>query len=200
MKKFAITVACLAALAGCSSAEAPRFHSLLSGNAPAARDNAAAAFAIEIAPVSVPAAVDQQQWVVRMPDDSLRMLEQEQWVSSLREEFRAALSERLASRWGAIDARTAAPTLPGWRVNVDVSRFESVAAKEVWLAATWSAAPRDGKGAGIACSSSLREPVAGHIAELAAGHRRAVTRLADEIGARLIALTRGETGCGAPAR
>jgi uncharacterized lipoprotein YmbA len=196
MKTLAALLVTCAVLAGCSSTEAPRFHSLLAGNSPSTRDAAAPAFALEMAPVSVPGAVDQAQWVVRMPDDSLRLLEQEQWVSSLREELRAAISERLSTKWGAVDARTAAPTLRGWRVNVDVSRFESVATKEVWLAATWSATPRDGKGSTLACSSSLREPVTGHIPELAAGHRRAVTALADQIGAKLVALTRGEaTGC-----
>lgn len=197
MKTLAALLATCAVLAGCASPEAPRFHSLLAGSAPAPREAAAPAFALEMAPVSVPSAVDQAQWVVRMPDDSLRLLEQEQWVSSLREELRAAIGERLSTKWGAVDARTAAPNLRGWRVNVDVTRFESVAAKEVWLAATWSATPRDGKGATLACSSSLREPVTGHIPELAAGHRRAVTQLADQIGAKLAALTRGEAvGCG----
>ena len=63
-----------ALFAGCSSTPAPRFHSLLPTQATGAADAAASSvpLPLDLGPVSVPPAVDQQQWVVRLPDDSLR--------------------------------------------------------------------------------------------------------------------------------
>jgi uncharacterized protein len=183
---------CLAALvvAGCSSTPAPRFHSLLSTQAGPMADSAPSSvpLPIDLGPVSVPAAVDQQQWVVRLPDDSLRILEQEQWVAPLRDELRRAVFERLAQRYGAVDVR-AAPAAEHLRVRIDVQRFESIAAKEVWLDVLWSAQHSpSGTGAPLVCRSSVREPVNGDAQALAAAHRRAVQRLADELGQRLLAM------------
>lgn len=187
--------ACLL-LAGCSSTPAPRFHSLLSASGATARDTSAPPLALELSSVSVPAAVDQTQWVMRLPDDSLRILEQEQWVAPLRDELRAALFERLSQRFGAVDARSA-PASPAWRVKVDVQRFESIVGKEVWLDSTWSASPPAHAGNPLVCRSNLREPAVGDLSAIAAAHGRAVIRLADEIGSRLQALRRGEApGCG----
>ena len=195
--KHLFALALCAAFVGCSSTPAPRYHSLLSTSAPSAREAGVAPLFVDLAAVGVPAAVDQQEWVVRMPDDSLRLLELEQWVGPLRDELRAALFERLAQRYGAVDARTA-PSDHAWRVKVDVTRFESIAGKEVWLDTTWSASAT--KRNTLVCHSSVREPVQGDAVAIAAAHRRAVVRLADEIGQRLQALTRGETPPCAPDR
>jgi uncharacterized lipoprotein YmbA len=188
-KLLALLLMSCALVAGCSSTPAPRFHSLLSTE-PATRDAALPPLPLDLATVGVPPAVDQAQWVVRMPDDSLRILEQEQWVAPLRDEIRAALFERLAQRFGAVDSRVQ-PAPDAWRVKVDVQRFESIAGKEVWLDAVWSAQPGSRKAAPLVCRSSLREPVAGDLSALAAAHRRVVAKLADDIGNRLVALHNG---------
>lgn len=186
-----VLLACAAA-AGCSSTPAPRFHSLLAAQMQPARVEAvnSVPLPLDLAPVSVPAAVDQQQWVVRLPDDSLRILEQEQWVSPLRDELRAALFERLARRYGAIDVRSA-PAADPLRLKVDVRRFESIAHREVWLDAVWTAQAATPGTPPLVCRSSVREPVSGDLSALAAAHRRAAERLADEIGPRLLALYNG---------
>lgn len=184
------TLAC-AALAGCSSTPAPRFHSLLSAQAAPAEAVSSVPMPLDLAPVSVPAAVDQQQWVVRLPDDSLRILEQEQWVAPLRDELRGAIFERLARRYGAVDVRTVPASEPV-RLKVDVQRFESIATREVWVEAVWTAkATTPNAGAALSCRSSIREPLQGDLPAITAAHRRAVQRLADEIGARLLALYNG---------
>jgi uncharacterized lipoprotein YmbA len=188
--KHLVCLLALAALAGCASAPPVRYHSLLATGTAPARETGLPPLPIDLAPVGVPAAVDQPQWVVRLPDDSLRMLEQEQWVSPLRSELRAALFERLAQRFAAVDVRTA-PGAPAVRVKVDVQRFESLAGKEVWLDSVWSAQADVGKAQPLVCHSSLRESAPGDLAALAAAHRRAVVRLADQIGAQLLALANG---------
>jgi uncharacterized lipoprotein YmbA len=187
-----LSLLALALVAGCASAPATRYHSLLSTGEAVARDTSLPPLPIDLAPVRVPAAVDQSQWVVRLGDDSLRMLEGEQWVSPLRDELGAALFERLAQRFAAVDARSA-PAPAVVRVAVDVQRFESIAGKEVWLDSVWSAQAEGSKGKPLVCHSSVREPAAGDLAALAAAHRRAVVRLADQIGAQLRPLARGET-------
>ena len=65
-------------------------------------------FVVDVLPVSVPPQVDQPQWLVRAPDDSLQMLEQERWAAPLRDEIRSAVAERLIARWGAVDLRSLA--------------------------------------------------------------------------------------------
>lgn len=184
-----VVLACAAA-AGCSSTPAPRFHSLLGAQPAAAEPATGVALPLDLGPVSVPAAVDQQQWVVRLPDDSLRILEQEQWVAPLREELRAALFERLARRYGAVDVRTAAAA-EYLRLQLDVQRFESIAGREVWLEAVWTVQPAARGATPLVCRSTVREPAGGELPALAAAHRRAVQRLADEIGPRLLALFNG---------
>lgn len=188
-----LAAACIA-LAGCASQPATRFHSLLStqdGGAPQSLAAGAAAGPLDLAAVRLPAAVDQQPWVVRMPDDSLRILELEQWVAPLRDELRAAVFDRLARRHGALDAR-AAPAAEPLRLTLDVQRFESIAAREAWLDVIWSAQGAGAQAAApLVCRSSLREPVHGDAAGIAAAHRRAVTRLADAIGPVLVALRSG---------
>ncbi len=190
MKLPVASLVLAAVLAGCSSTPAPRFHSLLATQPERAEAVSSAPLPVDLGPVAVPPAVDQQQWVVRLPDDSLRILEQEQWVAPLRDELRAALFDRLARRFGAVDARTA-PAPEFIRVKVDVQRFESMAAREVWIEAVWTATPTARGSTPLVCRSSVREPVQGDLAALAAAHRRAVNALADLIGQRLLALASG---------
>lgn len=185
---IALTMAC-AALTACSSTPATRYHSLLASDAAQPEVVNREPLPLELAAVSVPSAVDQQQWVVRMPDDSLRILEREQWVSPLRDELRAALFERLAQRYGAVDVRVA-PAQEALRLTVDIQRFESRAAQEVWIEAVWTINATRRRIAPLVCRSSVREPVQGDVTALAAAHRRAVQALADQIGPRLLTLQR----------
>ena len=171
--------ALLMATAGCSSTPPIRFHSLLAGTG--APSPAAPARYVDLGPVGVPASVDQPQWVVRLPDESLRVLEQERWVAPLRDEIRAALLDGLRQRSGVADARTvSAPQGEVARVRVDLQRFESIAGRGTWLEARWTVAPGD-----LACSASLQEAADSNPLALAAAHRRAVNALADRIGASL---------------
>jgi len=187
------------ALVACSSSKMPeRFHTLL----PAERETAPAATTapiyIDVLPVGVPAQVDHAQWVVRQADESLLMLEQDRWAAPLQDELRSALVERLTSRWGAVDVRgVALPAPTVWRLRVDVQRFESVPGREARIEGAWSWSSSQRAAPTLVCRSVLREAVNGSdIAALAAAHRRAVVRLADEIGQRLRSLqSNASPGC-----
>jgi uncharacterized lipoprotein YmbA len=189
-----------ALLSACSTPKLPeRFHTLLpiERATPVVMANP---IYVDVLPVKVPEQVDHTQWVVRQPDDSLLMLEQDRWAAPLQDEIRGALVERLTSQWGAIDVRSVAQPQPSvWRVRVDVQRFESIPSREARIEGTWSVASTASGGPTLVCRSALREDVSGTgIAPLAAAHRRAVVRLSDEIGQRLKALQAGNAaGCGA---
>ena len=188
------------AMAGCASQPPVRFHSLLPAASSVAAASAPAATAplvIELGPVTVPAAVDQPQWVLRAGDDSLRVLEGERWVAPLRDELRAAVMARLAERFNAVDARTRPGPASGWRLRIEVQRFESMLGREAWIEAAWSATSVSTPVRTVACTSRLHETAGSDAPSIAAAHRRAVQRLADQIGERLGAMDRSAaaTGC-----
>ena len=185
------------ALGACGSTPPTHYYTLMPAEVAArpAAARAPGALPIVLEPVRVPAQVDQPQWVVRLGDDSLAVLEQERWASALPDEFRAALLEQLIVGHGAIDARTQpAPGAPPWRIAIDVRRFDSLPGREARIEGTWTI---QGSGTGRAASSRcewlLREPAAGGMAALAAAHRRAIARLADAIALALGQASRGET-------
>ena len=206
----ASSLACL--LVACAAAPPVRFHSLLPLDAPEREATAGAGFVVTLAPVSVPPQVDQPQWLLRAGDGTLMLLERERWASPLRSELRAALLDRWLSHWGAAEsppapqagaASAASATTPaafaGWRVVVDVTRFESLPGREVRLDSRWSARPGQAGASSVNCRSLIRESVGEGTLALADGHRRALTRLADDVARHLAALQRGESPACVPA-
>jgi uncharacterized lipoprotein YmbA len=110
--------------------------------------------------------------------------------------------QRLASRWGAVDIRgIASPSVPTIRrVRVTVQRFESLPGTHALLEATWSLSSNQRDAVTLVCRSAMAESAgAPGVSGLVAAHRRAVERLADEIGRRLRELPAGAavpaTGC-----
>ena len=183
-------------LAACGTAPAPRLYSLLPtstaaapGGAPGAALPAAAPpavppLAVAVGPVVVPLAVDQPQWLVQLPDQSLVLLEQALWASPLRDELRAALREHLARRWAVTDGQP-----PAWRLALALSRFDSALGHEARLAGRWTLQPGAAALAAgatpVSCPLLIREPAGAGLPALADAHRRAQARLADQIGAAL---------------
>lgn len=196
MKPTFVAVAAAALLAACSSTKLPeRFHTLLPAERAAPVPEAGGApLYVGVQPVGIPPQVDHAQWVVRQPDDSLLLLEQDRWAAPLQDELRGAIVERLVSKWGALDVRYVAALVPTtWTVRVDVQRFESIPGREARLEAVWSVTQALKDGAALVCRSRRVEAVSGTgVAALAEAHRRAVTTLADEIGQRLHALQAGQ--------
>jgi hypothetical protein len=90
------------------------------------------------------------------------------------------------------------PAAATWRLRLDVQRFESIPGREARIEGTWSLSSPRGASP-LVCHCMLREAVAGgDVAALAAAHRRAVVRLADEIGQRLMALHSANTAISCP--
>lgn len=189
MKRLAgLTLAMMAALAGCTTSKVPeRFHTLLPADPPATMP---AQGLVHVHRIGIPPQADHPQWVVRQPDESLLMLEQDRWAAPLQDELRGAIAARLAAHWGFMDTTgMTAPPGPVLSVRVDVQRFESVPGREARIEAIWILGPGPGGLAAVACRSIIQEAVdAPGITPLAAAHRRAAIRLADEIGRQLSAM------------
>lgn len=192
---WALALAALLAAAGCASPSAPRYHTLQSAERPAPREGlppAGGGPQVLLEPVHVPAQVDQPQWLVRMPDESLALLEQERWASPLRDEFQQALLEELIVGQGAIDARThPAAGAPAVRVAIDVRRFDSLPGREARIEGSWTITGSDAR-SGSRCEWLVREAAPGSFPALAAAHRRAVARLGAALGPAIASARRGE--------
>jgi uncharacterized protein len=186
------------ALGACSTPPPTHFYSLMPDEvAPPAglgASSPAVALPIVLEPVRMPTAVDQPQWLVRLPDASVAVLEQERWASPLQDEFRAALLEQLIVGHGAVDARTQPSPAPApWRITVDVRRFDSSPGVEARIEGSWLIQGGAGRPASSRCEWLVREAAPGPIGALAVAHRRAIARLADAISGVLTRLARGET-------
>ena len=179
-------------LAGCASPPATRLHTLMPAQ-PVARAAAATAapLSVVVEPIRIPAQVDQPQWLVRLPDGSLALLEQERWAAPLQDELRMALLEALGGGFGVVEATAAAP-LP-WRIRLDLRRFDSVPGREARIEGSWLLGRGDARQPGFRCDWRFAEPAPGGMPALAAAHRRAVLRLAGALGESLQKLNQGET-------
>ncbi len=193
MRSWPGVVACsvLCALAACATPATTRLHTLLQAGGSGLP--AAPALVVALGPVTVPVQVDQPQWLLRQADGSLLTLEQERWAAPLRDELRAALLQGLAAQAGAVEQNQASAS-PTWRIQVDVTQFESQAGVHATLEAVWTLAPVPATaGSGMTCATRLRETVAEGAPALAQGHARAVRALATQIARALRARQAGQT-------
>lgn len=180
------------ALAGCASAPPVHLHTLMPPDPPERAASAQALPAVLVDPIRIPTQVDQPQWLVRLADGSVAALEQERWAGPLRDEFRQALLEQLVRRHGAVDARSAGPSPAAYvRVSIELRRFESIPGQEARIEGFWAITPHRGGAVPLRCDWLISEAVGAGMPALAAGHRRAIVRLADAIAVNLRRLESG---------
>ena len=190
------------ALAACGTEPALRFHSLLP--APGARASAASPAAVaplwELLPLKVPAQLENPQWVVRLADDTIALLEYDRWIAPLADEMRASVALRLTA---ALPASTPAiaPAKP-WRITVEVERFDAALGRAVQLEAGWLLQPGDATAPALRCRAVFVQPVSAGMPALADGQRAVVEALGDAVAVSL----KGQLGapparsCGPPQR
>jgi uncharacterized protein len=186
-------LAALLVLAACSSPVPPRFHSLMPAPATLRPAPIASPVAWQLLPVSIPAQVDQPQFVIRRADDTLAVLEQERWIAPLGDELRAALREHVAATLGTPGAAPA-PGRKEWRIAVDVQRFDSTPGRTS-IAAQWTLLAGSDTPA-LRCRSVHEQSVGAGAPALAGGHRLALQQLGAAIAGTVAALDAGRTaGC-----
>ncbi|WP_454867008.1 PqiC family protein [Pseudomonas lini] len=141
-------------------------------------------FLIDVMPVGVPVQIDQPQWVVRLGENGVGVLEGERWGASLSDELRSALSTELAYRLHTQDVSglTASSDKPVLRIKVQVRRFDNWPGRQVELHADWSLSFADDKApAHLICHGQFREDAPGGYAQLANAQQRIVAVLGERV-------------------
>ena len=173
-----------AAAAGCSTAPA-HFYSLAStatpDGAPAART------AVMVGPVTIPASVDQPEFVVQMAPNRVEVEEFNRWVAPLNDAIARAVAGDLVVLLGTPDVASAelANFKPDYAVTIDVQRFESIQGDAALDEAVWTVRKTAG-GVTRSGRTVAREPVQGQGFEaLAAAHSRAIAKMSADIAAAI---------------
>jgi uncharacterized lipoprotein YmbA len=179
----------IAAAFGCSTTPA-RFYTLDSTAAP---DGAPAAHtAVMVGPVSVPAAVDQPEFVVQVASNRVELDEFNRWAAPLSDSIARAVAGDLVILLGTADV-TASPMAnfsPAYSVTIDVQRLESMRNQGVLLDAVW-AVHRTADGTTRSGRTVAQEAVQGDSYDaLAAAHSRALARMSVDIAASIRAQAR----------
>jgi hypothetical protein len=168
-------------LIACSASAPPRYYSLnaaaTASGLPATGGNVA------IGPVTVPASVDQPQFVTQESPNRVDVDEFNRWSAPLNENIARVVAQNLVMLLGTPDVAVAplANFTPDYFVAIDVQRFESVRGHRTELDAVWTI--RD-KVRGITQSgrTNANEAVADDSFDaLAAAHSRALAMLSDDI-------------------
>ena len=176
-----ISIALTAALAaGCSTAPS-RFYSLAST---ATADGTPPTQAtVLVGPVTIPASVDQPEFVVQVAPNRVEVNEFNRWVAPLNDSIARAVAGDLVVLLGTSDIATAqlANFIPEYRVTIDVQRFESIQGQAAMVETVWTVRRTTGgqlrTGRSVAC-----ETVQGKDFDaLAAAHSQAIAKMSGDI-------------------
>ena len=189
--RLILSVATASMLAACSSAPM-HFYTLRQSGAEPGSASAAAAFVIDVQPVTVPAQVDQQELLVRESEQRVAILDNERWAAPLAAEMREALAADLTAMLGTRDVHglERAPSVPLYRIDVEVRQFDSWPGRHASIQADWTI-HGSGEHALATCSSRASEMVGAGYDALVQGHQRALSRIAADIAGALRSLVGG---------
>ncbi|MGO9061638.1 MAG: membrane integrity-associated transporter subunit PqiC [Candidatus Binataceae bacterium] len=164
----------------CASAPA-RFHSLDSTATP--NGAAATRAAVIVGPVSVPASVDQPQFVVQVAPNRVEVEEFNRWDAPLNDSIARAIAGDRAVQLGRPEVTTdrLATFIPPYSVTVDVQRFESIRGQGAFVEAVWTVRKTAG-GETRSGRTAAREAVKDEgFDSLAAAHSRALASVSGDI-------------------
>ncbi|HEY9104166.1 PqiC family protein [Chitinimonas sp.] len=157
------------------------------------------AYQFQLLPVTVPAAVDREERVVRQDLSSLAVLEGERWAAPLGEEVRAMLAADVARRLGTpnLDALPRGAGQPLVRARLVLQRFDVWPGGQAAIEAGWTLSRADAsEQAKQQCTAefSRAAPLDGE------GQVAALQTLLAQLSARLAASVQayaaGQAGCG----
>jgi uncharacterized lipoprotein YmbA len=171
------------AVFGCGSSAPARFYTLDSTAIPNGAPMASTA--VMIGSVSVPAAVDQPQFVVELASNRVEVDEFNRWAAPLSDSIAHAVAGDLAVLLGTPDV-AAAPFAnfdPAYTVTIEVQRFASIPGEAAVVEAVWTVHKNVG-GKTRSGRSVAREAVQGDSRDaLAAAHSRALASISGDIAA-----------------
>jgi hypothetical protein len=175
-----LLLALVVAGAGCASPRSS-FYTLNSTGKPA---TSGADYSVSVGPVSVPAAVDRPQIVVRLAPNQVAIDEFHRWASPLPDAIARVVAENLAAMLGTPHVTVfSRPTAAGarYRVQIDVLRFESAPGEAATLDAVWTVrSTKDGTTRSGRTTVRESVPDRGYDT-LAAAHSRALGRMSADL-------------------
>lgn len=181
----------LLAWGGCASSRQASFYTLSPMHAPGdqiERVQTRQEIVVAVGPVTVPDYLNRPQIVTRTGPTGVQLDEFERWAGSLEQDVSRVLAENLSVllspdnvtvvRW----LRESSTFPAGYRVVVDVNRFDGDPGKSVFLTARWSVRGEQQGKILSAGESNITEPVAGQeYNALVEAMSRALAALAREI-------------------
>jgi uncharacterized lipoprotein YmbA len=169
---------------GCSTAPS-RFYSLASTST--ADGTPPTTAAVMVGPVTIPAAVDQPEFVVQIAPNRVEVNEFNRWVSPLNDSIARAVAGDLVVLLGTPEVANSqlANFVPDYRVTIDVQRFESIQGQAALVEAVWTV--RKTAGGEIRSGRTVaREAVQGQDFDaLAAAHSQAIAKMSGDIAAAI---------------
>src|SRR5580658_553907 len=176
-----ISIALAAAVAGGCSTAPSKVYSLSSTSA--ADGTPPTAVAVMVGPVTIPASVDQPEFVVQVAANRVQVDEFNRWVAPLGDAIARAVAGDLVVLLGSpeVASNQLANFVPDYRVTIDVQKFESVPGSAATLEAVWTV--RKSVGGEIRSGRTVaREPVQGQSYDaLAAAHSQALAQMSTDI-------------------
>lgn len=180
-----IAIALLATAATACSTAPSRFYSLTS--TATADGTAPMNTTVMVGPVTVPASVDQPQFVVQVAANRVQVDEFNRWVAPLGDSIARAVAGDLVVLLGTpqVASGPLANFVPDYRVTIDVQRFESIQGNAAIVEAVWTVHKTVG-GATVTGRTIAHEPVQGQSYDaLAAAHSQAMAKLSGDIAAAI---------------
>jgi len=170
--------------AGCSTAPS-RFYSLASTST--ADGTPPTTAAVMVGPVTIPAAVDQPEFVVQVAPNRVEVNEFNRWVSPLSDSIARAVAGDLVVLLGTPEVANSqlANFVPDYRVTIDVQRFDSIQGQAAVVEAVWTVR-KTAVGEVRSGRTVVRESVRGQgFDALAAAHSQAIAKMSGDIAAAI---------------
>jgi uncharacterized lipoprotein YmbA len=170
---------------GCGASAPARFYTLDSTATPDGPP--VSRVAVMVGPVSVPAAVDEPQFVVQVASNRVEVDEFNRWAAPLSDGIARAVAGDLTVLLGTPDVAAApfANFEPAYTVTIEVQRFESVRGESALVEAVWAVRKTSGRETRSG-RTVAREAVQGDgFDALAAAHSRAIASMSNDIAAAI---------------
>lgn len=173
-------------LTGCAS-QSTAYYTLSAPQSAAIKTNTATATPNYIlAPVTVPAAVDDIPLIVRQSNDRLMVLTNDKWTAPLGEITTGALAQALTQFVGMPPIQgVMVQSLPRpantVEIMVDIQQFELEPAKQASIGAVWRVSFNDKAKRALTCYSVLSTPAAPGVVPLVVAQQKNVADLAEQM-------------------
>jgi uncharacterized lipoprotein YmbA len=183
--RLALLVLVTTAVVGCGASAPARYYTLDSTATP--NGSPMARIAVTVGPVSIPATVDQPQFVVQVASNRVEMDEFNRWAAPLGDSIGRAVAGDLTVLLGTpkVAAAPFANFDPTYTVTIEVQRFDSIRGEAALVEALWTVR-KMASGQTYSGRSVERETVQGDgFDALAAAHSRALASMSADIASAI---------------